>query len=117
MTIGLYTYATPNGHKASIMLEETGLRYAVHVVDIERYEREAARLFGVLNERLCDRDYLLGDYGIADIANWPWIDAFPQLGLTLNEHPNLKRWHQEIAKRPAVIRGLAVPNLIELKTT
>jgi len=83
---------------------------------IERYEREAVRLFGVLNERLRDRDYLVGDYGIADIANFPWIDAFPQLGLTLDGHPNLKRWHQEIVKRPAVIRGLAVPNLTVLQS-
>src|SRR5262245_25198415 len=83
---------------------------------IERYEREAVRLFGVVNDRLRDRDYLIGDYGIADIANWPWIDAFPQLGLTLDGHPNLKRWHLEIAKRPAVIRGLAVPNLTVLQT-
>jgi GSH-dependent disulfide-bond oxidoreductase len=83
---------------------------------LERYEREAVRLFGVLNERLRDRGYLIGDYGIADTANFPWIDAFPQLGLTLDGHPNLKRWHQEIAKRPAVIRGLAVPNLTVLQT-
>lgn len=208
MTIDLYTYATPNGRKASSMLEETGLPYDVHIVDIERggqhspefralnmngripvivdrangrtifesgailsylaeksgrfnpptrearietlqwlffqvghigpmlgqlwyfkhsasekiplaierYERETVRLFGVLDERLREREYLVGDYGIADIATWPWIDTFPELGLALDAHPNLRRWHERIAQRPAVIRGVAVPNLTELET-
>lgn len=83
---------------------------------IEGYQRETLRLFGVLDERLRDREYLAGDYGIADIATWPWINSFPELGVTLDKHPNLKRWHDEIAKRPAVIRGLAVPSLTELET-
>jgi GST-like protein len=51
-----------------------------------------------------------------DIATWPWINFFAELGLTLDAQPNLERWHEKIAKRPAVIRGAAVPNLIEVET-
>jgi GST-like protein len=80
---------------------------------IERYERETLRLFGVLDKRLREHEYLVGDYGIADIATWPWINSFPELGLTLDKYPNLKRWHGAIAQRPAVLRGLAVLSQIE----
>jgi GSH-dependent disulfide-bond oxidoreductase len=203
--IQLYTYQTPNGHKASIMLEETGLPYAVHVVDIEgdqhrleflalnpnnkipvivdpdrdrtvvesgailfyladrsgvlkpegsdettrtlqwtlfqaahvgpmlgqlwhfkvfahevlpyaieRYERETARILHVLDGELAAKPYLVGaHYGIADVMTWPWIDALPKLGLALDATPHLRRWHAEIATRPAVQRGLAVPILRE----
>ena len=203
MTIDLYTYATPNGYKASIMLEETALPYTVQLVDIEkgeqmkpeflalnpnnkipvivdrdsgqavfesgailfylaqksgqflppspeahietlewllfqvghvgpmmgqlwhfrvfaseslpyaigRYEREVLRLFRVLDNRLAERNYLLNDYGIADIATWPWINAYRHLDLSLDTYLNLKRWHGLIATRPAVQKGLAVPQL------
>jgi len=204
--IDFYTYQTPNGHKVSIMLEETGLPYTVHVVDIEkgdqhlpqflalnpnnkipvivdpdrnrtvvesgailfyladrsgvltpegadegsrtlqwtlfqaahvgpmigqlwhfkvfaaeklpyaieRYERETARLLNVLEGELARRSYLVGDrYGIADIMTWPWINALPKLGVSLDGNRHLKRWHAEIAARPAVQRGIAVPALRE----
>lgn len=202
--IDLYTYQTPNGHKASIMLEEAGLPYAVTVIDIEageqhrpsflalnpnnkipvivdhdhdrtifesgaillylaersgvlrpngplalsktlqwsffqaahvgpmigqlwhfkvfaketlpyaieRYERETARILRVLDGELALRPYLVeASYGIADIMVWPWINALPKLGLSLAETPHLQRWHETIAARPAVQRGLAVPAL------
>lgn len=202
--IDLYTYQTPNGHKASIMLEETGLPYAVHLIDIEagdqhrpsflalnpnnkipvivdhdhdrtvfesgaillylaersgvlqpsspqalsktlqwsffqaahvgpmigqlwhfkvfakeklpyaieRYERETARILRVLDGELALRPYLVeASYGIADIMVWPWIDALPKLGVSLTDTPHLQRWHETIAARPAVQRGLAVPVL------
>jgi GST-like protein len=202
--IELYTYQTPNGHKASIMLEETGLPYDVHVVDIEngdqhhpeflalnpnnkipvivdpdrnrtvfesgailfyladrsgvlklqgadeasqtlqwtlfqaahvgpmigqlwhfkvfakerlpyaiaRYQHETARILRVLDRELGARPYLVGDrYGIADVMTWPWINALPKLGVTVDAHPHVRRWHAEIATRPAVQRGLAVPVL------
>jgi GST-like protein len=201
--IELYTYQTPNGHKASIMLEETGLPYRVHVVDIEkgdqhrpeflalspnnripvivdpdrartvfesgailvyladrsgvlqpqapdeasrtlqwvlfqaahvgpmlgqlwhfkvfaketlpyaieRYERETARILRVLDGELAKQPYLVSRYGIADVMTWPWINALPKLGVTLDATAHLKRWHAEIAARPAVQRGLAVPVL------
>ena len=208
--IELYTYQTPNGHKASIMLEETGLPYEVQVVDIEtgdqhrpeflalnpnnkipvivdpdrnrtvfesgailfyltdrsgvlrpvgsdetgltlqwalfqaahvgpmigqlwhfkvfateklpyaieRYARETTRILGVLDGELAKRPYLVGDrYGIADIMTWPWINALPKLGVTLDSTPSLQRWHAEIAARPAVQRGLAVPVLRERAAT
>ena len=204
--IDLYTYQTPNGHKASIMLEEAGLPYAVTVIDIEageqhrpsflalnpnnkipvivdhdhdrtifesgaillylaersgvlqpngplalsktlqwsffqaahvgpmigqlwhfkvfakeklpyaieRYERETARILRVLDGELALRPYLVGaSYGIADIMVWPWINALPKLGVTLADTPHLERWHETIAARPAVQRGLAVPALAQ----
>lgn len=203
--IQLYTYQTPNGHKASIMLEETGLPYEVHVVDIEtgeqrapaflalnpnnkipvitdpdrgrtvfesgailtylaersgkllpadagerltalqwtlfqaahlgptlgqlwnykvfvpekiptvigRFEAEAARVFRVLDGTLGRRSHLAGEaYGIADIMSWPWIHAaLVHIGLDLDASPNLRRWYDAIAARPAVQRGLRVPAL------
>jgi GST-like protein len=201
--IQLYTYQTPNGHKASIMLEETGLPYQVHVVDIvngdqhreeflalnpnnkipvivdpdrartvfesgailfyladragvltpdgpeaagrtlqwtlfqaahvgpmigqlwhfkvfaeeklpyaiARYERETARILRVLDRELATRPYLVSAYGIADVMTWPWINVLPRLGVALDAAPHLQRWHGEIAARPAVQRGLAVPIL------
>jgi GST-like protein len=203
--IQLYTYQTPNGHKASIMLEETGLPYEVHVVDIEtgdqhapaflalnpnnkipvitdpdrgrtvfesgailpylaersgkllpadaderltalqwslfqaahlgptlgqlwnyklfvpekiptvigRFEKETARVFGVLDGVLGRRSHLAGEaYGIADIMNWPWIHAgLTKIGVDLDASPNLRRWYEAIAARPAVQRGLSVPAL------
>lgn len=78
---------------------------------IERYEREVLRLFRVLDKRLAKRNYLLNDYGIADIATWPWINAYRHLDLSLDAYPNLKRWHALVAARPAVQKGLAVPQL------
>jgi GST-like protein len=204
--IELHTYQTPNGHKASIMLEETGLPYTVHVVDIdkgnqhepeflrlnpnnkipvivdpdrnhtvfesgailfylaersgvlkprtadealatwqwtlfqaahlgpmlgqlwhfkvfarerlpyaiERYENEATRLLAVLDGELVHRTYLVGaQYGIADIMTWPWINALAKIGRSLARTAHLKRWHAEIAERPAVQRGIAIPRLAE----
>jgi GST-like protein len=203
--IQLYTYQTPNGHKASIMLEEVGLPYEARAVNIElgdqtaseflalnpngkipvvvdpdegrtlfetgailhylarrsgkllpagareaddtlawtlfqaahvgptlgqlwnykvfaperipyvigRFEKEAARVFRVLDGELARHPHLVGErYGIADVMTWPWIHAaVEKLGLTLEGLPHLRRWHAEIASRPAVVRGLQVPVL------
>ena len=77
---------------------------------IERYERESYRLFGVMETRLGEGAWLGGaDYGVADIAAWPWIDGTGFAGLTLDGHPALRRWYMTIADRPAVQRGLQVP--------
>lgn len=73
-----------------------------------RYTSEAARLYRVLDGRLADRDYLAGDYSIADIATFPWIRPYESQGQDLDEHPNLKRWFETIRERPAVQRGLQV---------
>ena len=199
--IDLYTWTTPNGRKASIALEEFGLPYKSHAIDIskdeqfapaflkispnnripaivdndngmalfesgailiyladktgklmpkdgegryrviewlmwqmggvgpmlgqvhhfvkynkgkapyaeERYSKEAARLYGVLDRRLEGREFLAGDYSIADIATWPWISRFEWQEIDMNKFPNVKRWYTTIAKRPAVQRGYKVP--------
>lgn len=79
---------------------------------IERYERETTRLLQVLDGELAKRDFLAGDrYGIADIMAWPWINALPILGRNLMATPYLEGWHALIAKRPAVQRGVAIPEL------
>jgi len=75
---------------------------------IERYTNEAARLYGVLDKRLGESEYLAGDYSIADMAVFPWIRPYKNQGQDLNDFPNLKRWFEAIAARPAVARGLAV---------
>lgn len=199
--IDLYTWTTPNGRKASIMLEEIGIPYTVHAVDIgkdeqfkpdflkispnnripaivdrdtgitlmesgalmiyladktgkllpksgdaryhviewlmwqmggigpmlgqvhhfvkynpgkapyaeERYSKEAARLYGVLDRRLADREFVADDYSIADIAIWPWISRFEWQQVDMKKYPNVKRWYETIARRPAVQRGYKVP--------
>ena len=199
--IDLYTWTTPNGRKASIMLEELGLPYKVHAIDIskdeqfapeflkiapnnripaitdsdtgislmesgailiyladktgkllpksgnerykviewlmwqmggpgpmlgqvhhfvkynpgkapyaeERYLKEAARLYKVLNTQLEGKDFICGDYSIADIATWPWISRFEWQTMELNNYPNVKRWYTTMAVRPAVKKGYALP--------
>ena len=199
--IDLYTWTTPNGRKVSIALEELGLPYAAHAIDItkdeqfapdflkispnnripaivdrdnnmslfesgailiyladktgklmpksgepryrviewlmwqmggvgpmigqahhflrqnpgkapyaeERYHKEANRLYGVLDRRLAGRDFVAGDYSIADIAIWPWISRFEWHKVDLNQYPNVKRWYSAIAARPAVQKGYQVP--------
>ena len=199
--IDLYTWTTPNGRKASIMLEEVGIPYETHAVDIgkdeqfkpeflkispnnripaivdrdnnfslmesgaillylaekagkllptdkqkrfrvtewlmwqmggigpmlgqvhhfvkynkgkapyaeERYLKEAHRLYGVLNKRLEGREFIADEYSIADIANWPWISRFEWQTIDLKQYPNVKRWYETIAARPAVQKGYKVP--------
>ncbi|MDX2216394.1 MAG: glutathione S-transferase N-terminal domain-containing protein [Oculatellaceae cyanobacterium bins.114] len=201
--IDLYTFTTPNGRKASVMLEEIGLPYQTHVIDIRkndqftpefvainpnskipaivdqeagitvfesgailiylaektgqllptetkarfnvlqwlmfqmggvgpmfgqlnhfkkfapdpipyainRYEKETLRLYGVLNQQLQDHEFICGDYSIADIATYPWVAIYNFQGLTLDDHPHLKRWVETVAARPAVQRGMSVPGL------
>jgi GST-like protein len=202
--IDLYSWATPNGHKIHIMLEETGLPYRVHAVDIgrgdqfekpflaispnnripaivdsetpdgkplsifesgaillylaektgkflptdfrgraeviqwlmfqmggigpmlgqahhfrgyapepipyaiDRYTKEARRLYGVLDRRLADRPFVAGPYSIADMAIFPWLRSHERQGVVLAEYPNVKRWFDVIAARPAVERGIKV---------
>jgi GST-like protein len=79
----------------------------------ERYLKETARIYGVLDRRLGDKEYLAGDYSIADIATWPWIARYPRQRMELRDYPNLLRWYKAIAKRPAVQRGYHVPEKVE----
>ena len=202
--IDLYTWPTPNGHKIHIALEELGLPYTVHAVDIgegdqfkpeflkispnnripaivdqdgpkgqplslfesgailiylaektgkllaprgharytaiawlmfqmggigpmlgqahhfrayapekipyaiDRYTNEAKRLYGVLDRRLGEAEYLAGEYGIADIATFPWLRYWERQGVVLSDYPNVQRWFGAVEQRPAVERGLKV---------
>ncbi len=74
---------------------------------IDRYTKEVNRLYGVMDKRLADREYLAGEYSIADMASWPWV--LPgMLGQDLEALPHLERWHAAVGARPAVQRGRAV---------
>ena len=86
-------------------------RYAPEKIPyaIARYQREVRRLFGVLDRRLAGHTYLAGDYSIADIATWSWVQRHDWSGVSLDGLRHLKRWLDLIAVRPAVIRGMAVP--------
>jgi GSH-dependent disulfide-bond oxidoreductase len=75
---------------------------------IERYTKETERLYGVLDERLADREFVAGDYSIADVACYPWIVLHERQGQDLDDFPNLKRWFDAIQKRDAVQRAYAV---------
>jgi GST-like protein len=85
-------------------------RYAPEKIPyaIDRYTNEAARLYGVLDRRLDGREYLVGDYSIADIANYPWLRSHDAQGQDLDDFPNVKRWYEAIEARPAVQRGVQV---------
>ena len=198
--IDLYTWTTPNGRKVSILLEELGVPYTAHAIDIskdeqfqphflevspnnkipaihdretgmklmesgaillylaekhgkflgtgddrwraiewlmwqmgglgpmagqvhhfvrfnrgkapyaeERFTNENRRLYKVLNERLAGRDFITGEYTIADMACWPWISRFEWQEMDLNEYPALRDWYVRIAERPATRRGYDVP--------
>jgi GST-like protein len=205
LMIELYTWTTPNGRKVSIMLEETGLPYRAHAINIgqgdqfkpeylainpngkipsivdpdgpdgkpyammesgailvylagktgkllpksergkfdalqwlmfqmggvgpmfgqvhhflraakepvpyaiARYTKEKDRLYGVLDHRLGEAEYLAGEYSIADIATYPWIARYEWHKTNLADFPNVKRWFDVISARPAVQRGMKVP--------
>jgi GST-like protein len=203
--IDLYTWTTPNGRKASIALEEFGLPYAVHPVDIgkgeqfapdflkispnnkipaivdrdtgihlmesgailiyladktgkllpkegegryrvlewlmwqmggpgpmfgqahqylkynkgkapfaeERFQKEVNRLYGVLDRRLAEHEYVANSYSIADIAIWPWVSRYEWHNADLNQYPNVKRWYVAIANRSAVQRGFHLPKKVQ----
>src|SRR5215207_148428 len=75
---------------------------------VNRYTDEVNRLYGVMNTRLADREYLAGAYSIADMASWPWVVPYERMGQNLNDFPHMKRWFETLKARPAVDRGYAV---------
>ncbi|MBU3543136.1 glutathione S-transferase family protein [Polynucleobacter sp. MWH-Loch1C5] len=76
---------------------------------IDRYTNETRRLYGVIDKQLSKTAYIAGkQYTIADIAIFPWTRSWKNQGLTLEEFPHVLRWHEEIAARPAVMRGVEV---------
>jgi GSH-dependent disulfide-bond oxidoreductase len=84
--------------------------YAPEKVDyaINRYTNEAKRLYGVMDRRLGEAEYFAGDYTIADMAIFPWTRSHEGQGIDLVDFPNVKRWFDEIAARPAVQRAVQV---------
>lgn len=90
--------AGQNNHFRNYAVEK--LPYA-----IARYENETNRLYGVLNKRLADRQFLAGDYSIADMASYPWIVPWERQGQNLDDFRHLKRWFETIRERPAVKRA------------
>ncbi len=96
---GLGPMAGQNHHFAAYAPEK--LPYA-----IDRYVRETARLYGVLNRRLADRAFVAGDeYTIADMASYPWIVPHKRQSQNLDDFPHLKRWFAAIKARPATRRA------------
>ena len=86
-------------------------RYAPEKIQfaIDRYQHETRRLYEVLDRRLGASEFLAGEYGIADIATWSWVSIAGWAGVETEDLPQLTRWIDEIAARPAVQRGRAVP--------
>lgn len=74
---------------------------------IDRYTRETARLYGVLDKRLADREFIAGDYSIADMACYPWIVPHQAHAQNLDDFPHIKRWFETIRERPATQRTYA----------
>ncbi len=75
---------------------------------IERYTNEVTRLYGVMDRRLAERDFLAGRYSIADMACYGWVRPWKRQGQDIEKFPNLKRWFETVGARPAVRRGIAV---------
>jgi len=84
---------------------------------INRYVKETERLYGVLDERLNDRDFIAGSYSIADMAAYPWIVPHERQGQNLNDFPSIKRWFETIRQRDAVQRAYAVAKTINIAPT
>jgi len=75
---------------------------------IERYVNETRRLYGVLDKRLAEAEYMAGDYSIADMATWPWTRGYKGLGIDPAEYPNFYRWFKQVGAREAVAKGSAI---------
>ena len=97
---GLGPMAGQNHHFSQYAPEK--LPYA-----IERYVKETARLYAVMDKRLADREFLAGEYSIADMASYPWVVPHERQQQDLNDFPNVKRWFESIQARPATVRAYA----------
>jgi GST-like protein len=84
---------------------------------IERYVKETNRLYGVLDKRLADREFVAGEYSIADMASYPWVVPYERQGQKLDDFPNLKRWFGTIRERPAVVRAYELAKKINVQPT
>ncbi|MBA2442582.1 MAG: glutathione S-transferase N-terminal domain-containing protein [Rubrobacter sp.] len=74
----------------------------------DRYTNEAARIYGVIDRHLAEREYFTGEYSIVDMAVFPWLVPHENQGQDLDDYPNLARWYRTLQERPAVQRGLDV---------
>lgn len=83
------------------------VNYAPEPIDyaLARYGNEYNRLLGVMDRRLGDREFLAGDYSIADMASWPWVRTHKRLQQSVEEFPHLQRWLATLGERPAVVAG------------
>ncbi|MFL6580378.1 MAG: glutathione S-transferase N-terminal domain-containing protein [Burkholderiales bacterium] len=77
---------------------------------IERYSKEARRLYGVMDKRLAGREWLTSEYSVADIATYPWVARHEWHKVDLADFPNVKRWFEVISARPAVQQGMKIPS-------
>ena len=95
---GLGPMSGQNGHFGVYAPEK--IPYA-----IERYVKETSRLYGVMNKRLAEHEFLAGEYSIADMASYPWIVPWERYQQNLDEFAHLKRWFKAIEARPAVVQA------------
>ncbi len=84
---------------------------------MDRYVKETSRLYGVLNKRLADREFVAGDYSIADMACYPWIVPHTRQQQNLDDFPHLKRWFETIRARPAVVKAYEVSKAFNTRPT
>src|SRR6188508_3349216 len=98
---GLGPMAGQNHHFRNYAVEK--IPYA-----IDRYVNETNRLYGVLNKRLADREFIAGDYSIADMASYPWVVPYKNQDQNIDDFPHLKRWLETIRERPATLRAYAL---------
>ena len=90
-------------------------RYAPEKIPyaIDRYQAETKRLYRVLDTQLQGREFLCGDYSIADIANWTWVSLHDWAGVSIDDLPALQAWVERIRARPAVQRGIVIPEPVD----
>lgn len=81
----------------------------------ERYVKETSRLYAVLDKHLAEREFIAGEYSIADIASYPWIVPYERQGLNIDDFPNLARWFRRIAARPAVVRAYEIAKTVNVQ--
>ena len=92
------------------------VRYAPEKIPyaIERYQKETLRLYRVLERQLADRAYLVDEISIADFAAFPWVRRYEWAGLKIDDLPSVQRWLATMEARPAVQRGLNVPEKVKV---
>ena len=71
----------------------------------EKTKGYVEHVYSILEKQLIDKEYIVEDYSIADIAIWPWVDRCERHEINLEDYPNIKRWYDKISIRPAVIKG------------